>query len=294
MKKNYVMSSSVLSLLLSLFLSTTYAQYHELAYWTGENTSTYSYPQAASGTASNISSASQNYSGLNTYNDNRNVWNTSNTNASVNPATDPYLEFTLNIPAGVMRFDKFVIAGAAPTTAGIKLQLRWDVDSYASSLGDFTPGGSSYNLTSVDLTSNGTVSAATVKFRIYFYAVSGNVFHSDTGPYTSLDSTPSSYGAYGRAFSVWGENATLTIQDQKLEPTIAAYPNPTNGNVKINLGQQYDNIKVDIFTIEGKQIDARSYQFADQIAFDINASSGFYLVKLTADDMQSSLKILKK
>ena len=197
-------------LLISLIPIMTQAQSQELVYWTGENTFTYSYPQAGVGLSSEISSATQNYSGLNTYNDSRNIWTNPNSSATVNPLTAPYLSYVLNLNE-IMNFDRFVIHGAAPTTTGIKMQLRWDVDGFASSLGDFTPGSSSYNLTSVDLSGTNHIFSSNVEFRIYFYAVSGNVYHSGTGPYPTTDGTPSSYTSYGRCFSVWGEQSCNSV-----------------------------------------------------------------------------------
>ena len=177
----------------------------EMASWYGTNTSTTQYPQDANLHVSFVSSAVQNYVGLNTYPDNRNVWTTTSDLQEVDKNSSPYLSYTFNLTSNV-DFDRFVIHGAAPTTNGIKLQLRWSVDNFESSLGDFNPGGSSYNLTSVDLSTMQTVPVGSVEFRVYFYAVSGNVFFSGTGPYSSLDGTNSYYTQYGRAFSVFGTN----------------------------------------------------------------------------------------
>ncbi len=175
----------------------------EMASWFGVNTSTTQYPQNANIHVDYLTAASQNYSGLNPYADNRNVWTTTSNSPEVDINSSPFLSYNLSLSSRV-DFDRFVIHGAAPTTNGIRLQLRWSVDNFSSSLGDFTPGGSSYNLTSVDLSNTQTVLSGDVEYRVYFYAVSGNVFFSGTGPYNSLDGTDSAYTKYGRAFSVFG------------------------------------------------------------------------------------------
>ena len=89
--------------------------------------------------------------------------------------------------------------------------MRWDVNGFTSSLGEFTPGGSAYNLTSVDISNQDDVSSDTVTFRLYYYAVAGDIYHSDTGPFESLDSTAASYSTYGRCFSIWGDNVCTDI-----------------------------------------------------------------------------------
>ncbi len=154
--------------------------------------------------SNSITSAAQNKgAGLTTYADNRNVWTNTNASATVTSSTTSYLSYTL-VTSKTINFDRFVIHGIAPTTAGIKAQLRWSVDNFNTSLGLFTPNGSSYTLTSVNLATTSQIPAGTIEFRVYYYTVSGNIFHSDTGPYTSYDATPSSYTSYGRCFSIWG------------------------------------------------------------------------------------------
>ncbi len=201
-----------ITLLCLLLISTiiAHSQSHELVYWTGENTSTTSYPQAGSELATEVSSATQNYSGLTVYNDGRNVWTNGNASTTVDATTTTYLEFVVTINTPV-QFDRFVVHGVAPLSTSLQMQLRWDVDNYQSSLGEFTPGGSSYNLTSVDISGTSTVSSSSVTFRVYYYAAATNIFHSDTGPYTSLDGTPSSYSSYGRCFSIWGDQVCTPV-----------------------------------------------------------------------------------
>jgi hypothetical protein len=192
--------------LFSLLVLIAFSQNQEMVWWTGQNTSTYTYPQAANTPASFVTSASQNYSGLSTVADNRNVWNNPNASTTLDVSTAPYLEYTLNISSNV-DFDRFVVHGIDPFQY-TKTQLRWDVDSFNNSLGEFTYSPpTSYELTSVDLSGSTTAPAGTVTFRIYFYNAAGWVFHSDTGPYSSSDATPSSYTSYGRCFSIWGAPA---------------------------------------------------------------------------------------
>jgi Secretion system C-terminal sorting domain len=198
-----------LGLVISLFAAFVFAQSHELVYWTAENTATYSYPQSGTGLADEIASASQNYSGLDTYDDNRNVWTNSSTATSITFSSSSYLSFSLDLNEAIT-VDRFVIHGAAPyPNAGVAMQLRCSVDNFTTSLGNFTPGGMTYNLTSVDLSGAGVIVKGEVEFRVYYYSVSSNIYHSDTGPYTSLDGTPESYTGSGRCFSIWGASTSI-------------------------------------------------------------------------------------
>ncbi|MDC3253081.1 T9SS type A sorting domain-containing protein [Crocinitomicaceae bacterium] len=203
------------TLLISLFSITSLlncAQSEELVYWDSQSTFTYSYPQAGDSLAAVVTAASQTPSGLTPYQyvDSRNIWYNPNSNLVVNPSADPYLEFVLNLNSAV-DFDRFIIHGLAPASGNgdIGVELRWDVDNYASALGNFTPHWSDYRLTSVDIGGQASVPAGTVTFRLYYYKVAGLVYHSDSGPHPSSDGTPSSYSSYWRCFSVCGEPACI-------------------------------------------------------------------------------------
>lgn len=174
-------------------------------YFTGYNSSTTSFPKAAAGfNSSVVSSGSINYSGLTTVNDNRTVWSNTNTSSTLDASTAPYLSYTINLNGTLsLSLDRFVMCGLAVFNSAVKLQLRWSVDNYATSLGEFSINGSSYTLSSINLSSKGTVTANSITFRVYFYNASTWIFNSDTGPYSSLDGTPSSYGAYGQNVALW-------------------------------------------------------------------------------------------
>ncbi len=200
------MNKTCLTFLLSLSVLIAHAQSEELVYWNSQSTYNYSYPQYGDSLATVVSSAIQTPSGLTPYQfvDSRNIWYNPNLNLVVNPSTYPYLEFALNLNSSV-DFDRFVIHGLAPASGDVGIELRWDVDNYASALGNFTPDWTHYRLTSVDIGGQPNVPGGLVKFRLYYYKVAGDVYHSDTGPFNSVDGTPSSYSSYWRCFSVWGE-----------------------------------------------------------------------------------------
>ncbi len=180
------------------------------AYFTGYNSSTASFPRPAAGFNSAVVSAGAiNYSGLLTVNDNRTVWNNPNTSTTLDIGTAPYLSYTITMNGTVLlNPDRFVMCGLATFNAAMRLQLRWSVDNYAASLGEFSINGSSYTLSSVNLNPQGSVSVSSIEFRVYFYNGSGWVFNSDTGPYSSLDGTASSYGAFGQNVALWYNSFT--------------------------------------------------------------------------------------
>ena len=190
-----------------------YASLDVLAAWSEANTSSQTYPYAASYTKPVIvSAASQNYSGLTTVNNAQNKWQHSNSSASLDYTTAPYASYSVTTTAST-KFDRFVIPGlnmTSGTTPTTRIQLRWSVDGYAASLGEFAPGtGATYALSSVDLISTAAQPAGTIMFRVYVYNGNTDVIAHATGSgYTSTDGTSASLYDGTYAVMIFGANRT--------------------------------------------------------------------------------------
>lgn len=268
----------------SLLASNTLFAQVELAYWSGGNTAETSYPQAGLELHASVTSALQNYSGLLPYDDGRNVWEKETSQAAVNIATTPYLSYVLTPNEGI-KYDRFVIHGIDPDS-GISMQLRWSVDNFAASVGNFTKG-SGYTLTSVALPDVAAVEG-NVEFRIYYYGTgTGTIYHSDTGPYDAADGTPESYTSYGRCFSVWGTPNSLGV-DGVSEPKFAVYPNPAQTAIQLSgLAQSADYA---IYDALGAQVAFGQTSNLEKIDIQ-RLTGGIYFVKL---DGGSAVKFIKK
>jgi hypothetical protein len=180
-----------------------------LAGWNPSNTSSQSYPMNANYTNSNIVTASaQNQSGLTAVNHASNSWINSNNSGTLDINTAPYLSYSI-ITNKSVKFDRFVLPGLKSTSS--KLQLRWDVDNYATSLGEFVQNNNGNNtLTSEDLTGTLTQPADTIMFRIYFYNGNNDTITMAGGTgYSTLDGTaPITYDAMYSAY-VMGANKPI-------------------------------------------------------------------------------------
>ncbi|MGC6413187.1 MAG: beta strand repeat-containing protein, partial [Bacteroidia bacterium] len=187
----------------------------------GYNAAVSTFPIAANYTSSEVSSASLNYggTGITPANDNRTVWSINNTNP-FDASTSPYLEYEINFTSEMdINFDRFVLHAAANLgTTTATFELRWSIDNYASSLGTFTNNNSSYKLTSVDLSSQNSVTASQITFRIYIYGGTLSYYNPSGGSYASPDGTPSSYDNSSSPVGVW----TSSITPPPLPPTITS------------------------------------------------------------------------
>ncbi|MEI6695395.1 MAG: FG-GAP-like repeat-containing protein, partial [Bacteroidota bacterium] len=180
-----------------------------LAAWNQMNTNSQSFPYSASYIKPvTVNSANQNYSGVGKINDAQNKWTNNNSSISLDIASAPLVSYSVTT-AEATKFDRFVLPGLN-ISGTTKIQLRWSVDGFASSLGEFTPGtGAGFALSSIDLISTAVQDAGTIEFRTYFYnGNSDEVTHVTGSSFTSSDGTaPSLYdGAY--AVMIYGATRT--------------------------------------------------------------------------------------
>jgi len=73
--------------------------------------------------------------------------------------------------------------------------------------------------------------------------------------------------------------------------SIEVYPNPTNGNIKINADKEIDEVSV--FSLDGKLIQQMNYSNGDQIDLS-NLSSGIYLLQVAISGSSKTIRIIKK
>lgn len=185
------------------------------ATWSGYNSNTQAFPFNGLSRSSYFLSATHNNHGLAPWNDARCAWGNNNTSKTINIASAPYLSYTIVTNANIT-FDRFVLNGLAILSPS-KFQLRWSVDNFTASLGEFTPNGSSYTLSSVPLSSAGAIEAGSIEFRIYYYDASGytpaKIYNVSIGStvYSSVDGTPTTYAVKNTNASIWYNSANIVL-----------------------------------------------------------------------------------
>ncbi len=90
-------------------------------------------------------------------------------------------------------------------------------------------------------------------------------------------------------------NITIIGTEEINDLGINIYPNPTSGNLNIELKQVYTNLTVDIKNLTGQTISSHSYTNTDKINLKIMGEPGVYFIEVTMDDGgQFISKIVKK
>ena len=84
-------------------------------------------------------------------------------------------------------------------------------------------------------------------------------------------------------------NSVSIIENNKTRP-IEIYPNPSSGELNIELNNYYDNVEVALKSISGQLISKQFYKNTRNINFEINQQSGLYIIETkNGSNLNSSL-----
>ncbi|HRO75219.1 MAG TPA: PKD domain-containing protein, partial [Crocinitomicaceae bacterium] len=86
---------------------------------------------------------------------------------------------------------------------------------------------------------------------------------------------------------------TVGIVEATFDHAIAVYPNPTNGQVTIDLGKIYDNVAVTVQSINGQVVKQVQYQNQKLLDLSLDVSNGIYVISLVSNDKTAVLRVEK-
>ncbi len=73
------------------------------------------------------------------------------------------------------------------------------------------------------------------------------------------------------------------------------YPNPSNGNITIDLNQSFSKVNIKVNNIVGQTILERNFENTDKIKFEINGNPGIYFIDIQNESgLKTNLKVLKE
>lgn len=87
---------------------------------------------------------------------------------------------------------------------------------------------------------------------------------------------------------------TLSVSDL-FKSSLNLFPNPTSGEITVQLGQQYNNINVKIVNVLGQTVKTIKSRLTNKVAFEINQASGIYFIEVTNDlGEKAAFKVIKE
>jgi hypothetical protein len=75
---------------------------------------------------------------------------------------------------------------------------------------------------------------------------------------------------------------------------VVAYPNPSSGQLNIELGKFYQNIILEVYNVTGQKVFSNQYEQTSLIMFDVEGVKGIYIVRLIAENRTTTIRIVKK
>ncbi len=87
----------------------------------------------------------------------------------------------------------------------------------------------------------------------------------------------------------------IKVLENSFSDSIVYFPNPTVGNLTIDLGNMYSNITISIRNVLGQLVNIEKHASIDLINLNINEPPGTYFIKVENENNESvHLKIIKK
>ena len=85
------------------------------------------------------------------------------------------------------------------------------------------------------------------------------------------------------------------VEDIHFKKSIKIYPNPTFGNIRLDMEEIQENIEIEIRNLLGQVIERKSFINVNQVNFEIKDSKGMYFITIRKNHRQKAvLKVLKE
>jgi hypothetical protein len=110
-----------------------------------------------------------------------------------------------------------------------------------------------------------------------------------------LGSARNDMGMYGGVKNSEIVYVPTSIAHHGFDSDITVYPNPSSGNVFLDMGKTYTNLEVVVSDITGQISQSMILRTADQVKIDIQGPAGIYFITLRSENGESAcLKIVKE
>ena len=88
----------------------------------------------------------------------------------------------------------------------------------------------------------------------------------------------------------------ITLDTPNIETlkNLVIYPNPSNGELNIDFGKNYNHINISAYDTNGKKVYETSNQNSLNLKIQLNLPAGFYLITITADNKNTTRKLIIK
>ncbi|NDB30079.1 T9SS C-terminal target domain-containing protein, partial [archaeon] len=136
----------------------------------------------------------------------------------------------------------------------------------------------------------------TIGFSIPFDANLGDhILRAKSNWSSEVPNDPCSETTYGETedYSVVIVESSLGIIENTFSENPIIFPNPTNGNVSIDLRINYNNVIIQLNDILGRKIIEQSYNQGRVFNLNIKESSGIYFLNIVTENKRVVFRLVK-
>ncbi len=76
--------------------------------------------------------------------------------------------------------------------------------------------------------------------------------------------------------------------------SLSVYPNPTDGNLAIDLGNNYAEVSIKLMDLNGKLIETKNFGEGQEFQFEIDEPAGVYIMRIEAENKLATIRLIKK
>ena len=92
---------------------------------------------------------------------------------------------------------------------------------------------------------------------------------------------------------VFGETTVSTVEDD-FDGKLLVYPNPTHGNVSVDLGATYQSGNIFITDLTGRVINTQTFNQEQVVDLSFDEPVGTYFIKVNSGDREALIKLIKR
>jgi hypothetical protein len=93
--------------------------------------------------------------------------------------------------------------------------------------------------------------------------------------------------------SGWFSIVTIGILENTFEKNIVVYPNPSDGLVRVSLGETIDEITVIVTDVDGRIVKELRYKHAEMFEITLDFKPGIYLLTIISEDRKANIRLVK-
>ena len=87
---------------------------------------------------------------------------------------------------------------------------------------------------------------------------------------------------------------SVGIEENSFGNDLSFFPNPTEGNFSIDLGEKYQTITITMTDLVGKIIQTKTYNQSQLLNLNIEESAGIYLLMIESGDKKAVIRLVKE